>query len=53
MALTLPASRERAMILAATYAVVIFSIIVQSLTLEPIVLRLGYGRRLDAGPSGP
>jgi CPA1 family monovalent cation:H+ antiporter len=47
MALSLPPSPERATILAATYAVVIFSIIVQSLTLEPMVLRLGYGARLD------
>jgi CPA1 family monovalent cation:H+ antiporter len=47
MALSLPPSPERAIILAATYAVVIFSIIVQSLTLEPMVLRLGYGARLD------
>lgn len=48
MALSLPPSRERAILLAATYAVVIFSIIVQSLTLEPVILRLGYGRRANA-----
>ncbi len=47
MALSLPPSRERAILLAATYAVVIFSIIVQSLTLEPVVVRLGYGRKLE------
>jgi CPA1 family monovalent cation:H+ antiporter len=46
MALSLPPSPERAVLLAATYAVVIFSIIVQSLTLEPVVVRLGYGRML-------
>jgi monovalent cation:H+ antiporter, CPA1 family len=51
MALSLPPSPERATILAATYAVVIFSIIVQSLTLEPLVLRLGYGRKLEP-PAG-
>ncbi|MBV9511396.1 MAG: sodium:proton antiporter [Caulobacteraceae bacterium] len=44
MALSLPAAPERAVILAATYAAVIFSIVVQSLTLERVVLRLGYGR---------
>lgn len=47
MALTLPASPERSLLLASTYAVVIFSIIVQSLTLEPIILRLGYGQRTE------
>jgi monovalent cation:H+ antiporter, CPA1 family len=51
MALSLPPSPERASILAATYAVVIFSIIVQSLTLEPLVRRLGYGRAPDE-PAG-
>jgi CPA1 family monovalent cation:H+ antiporter len=51
MALSLPPSRERAILLAATYAVVIFSIIVQSLSLESLVLRLGYGRRLEP-PAG-
>ena len=45
MALSLPPSRERGIILAATYTVVIFSIIVQGLTLEPVVVRLGYGRK--------
>lgn len=44
MALSLPPSRERSILLAATYMVVIFSIIVQSLTLEPVIVRLGYGR---------
>lgn len=47
MALSLPPSPQRTMLLASTYAVVIFSIIVQGLTLEPIVMRLGYGRRLS------
>jgi CPA1 family monovalent cation:H+ antiporter len=50
MALSLPPSRERAVILAATYVVVVFSIIVQSLTLERLIVRLGYGRPL--GPEG-
>lgn len=44
MALSLPASRERAIILAATYVVVVFSILVQSLTLERVIVRLGHGR---------
>ncbi len=49
MALSLPPSRERAIILAATYVVVVFSIIVQSLTLERLIIRLGYGRVLETG----
>jgi CPA1 family monovalent cation:H+ antiporter len=49
MALSLPPSRERAIILAATYVVVVFSIIVQSLTLEPLIIRLGYGKALAPG----
>jgi CPA1 family monovalent cation:H+ antiporter len=52
MALSLPPSRERAILLAATYAVVIFSIIVQSMTLEPVVLRLGYGRKRAPAAEG-
>ena len=52
MALSLPPSRERAILMAATYAVVIFSIIVQSLTLEPVIVRLGYGRRQSTEPDG-
>jgi monovalent cation:H+ antiporter, CPA1 family len=54
MALALPASRERAVILAATYVVVIFSVVVQSLTLERVIVRLGYGRPLRglAEPAG-
>jgi CPA1 family monovalent cation:H+ antiporter len=44
MALSLPPSRERSVILAATYVVVVFSIVVQSLTLERLIVRLGYGR---------
>ncbi|MDR3512486.1 MAG: sodium:proton antiporter [Caulobacteraceae bacterium] len=50
MALTLPPSPERSLLIASTYAVVIFSIIVQSLTLEPVILRLGYGRRAEPEP---
>ena len=52
MALSLPPSRERAIILAATYVVVVFSIIVQSLTLERVIVRLGYGRPI-AGDAPP
>lgn len=48
MALSLPPSRERAIVLAATYVVVVFSIIVQSLTLERVIIRMGYGRALAA-----
>jgi CPA1 family monovalent cation:H+ antiporter len=44
MALSLPSSPERSIILAATYVTVVFSIIVQSLTLERLIVRLGYGR---------
>ena len=49
MALSLPPSRERAVVLAATYVVVIFSIIVQSLTLERVIIRMGYGRAMPIG----
>ncbi len=48
MALSLAPSPERAIILAATYVVVVFSIIVQSLTLERLIVRMGYGRALAA-----
>ena len=44
MALSMPPSRQRDIIVAATYVVVVFSVIVQSLTLERLILRLGYGR---------
>jgi CPA1 family monovalent cation:H+ antiporter len=47
MALSLPASHERTVILGATYVVVVFSIVVQSLSLERVIIRLGFGR-----PSG-
>jgi NhaP-type Na+/H+ or K+/H+ antiporter len=33
-------------ILAATYGVVVFSIVAQSLTLERVIVRMGYGRAL-------
>jgi CPA1 family monovalent cation:H+ antiporter len=46
MALSLAPSRERAVILAATYCIVVFSVIAQSLTLEKVIIRLGYGRGL-------
>jgi CPA1 family monovalent cation:H+ antiporter len=41
LALSLPDSEWKAMILAATYVVVIFSIIVQGLTIAPLAKRLG------------
>ena len=40
LALSLPASTERDMILTITYAVVVFSIVVQGLTMEKLVKRL-------------
>ena len=53
MALSLPPSRERAILLAATYVVVVFSIVVQSLTLERLIVRLGYGRELSVEAADP
>jgi CPA1 family monovalent cation:H+ antiporter len=41
LALSLPDSEWKPMILAATYVVVIFSIIVQGLTIAPLAKRLG------------
>ena len=46
MALSMPPSRQRDIIVAATYVVVVFSVIVQSLTLERLIVRVGYGRPL-------
>ena len=40
LALSLPVCREREVILAMTYIVVVFSIIVQGLTVKPLVMRL-------------
>ncbi len=52
MALSMPPSRQRDVIVAATYVVVVFSVIVQSLTLERLIIRLGYGRAVsEAGPT--
>lgn len=45
LALSLPAGEPRTTILTATYAVVIFSIIVQGLTIRPLLGRLGYAGR--------
>jgi CPA1 family monovalent cation:H+ antiporter len=54
MALSLAPSRERAIVLAATYGVVVFSIVVQSLTLERVIIRMGYGvAATSADPSKP
>jgi CPA1 family monovalent cation:H+ antiporter len=44
MALSIPPSRQRDIIVAGAYVVVVFSVIVQSLTLERLIVRLGYGR---------
>jgi len=49
MALSMPPSRQRDIIVAATYVVVVFSVIVQSLTLERLIVRLGYGRLPQKG----
>ena len=53
MALSMPPSRQRDIIVAATYVVVVFSVIVQSLTLERLIVRLGYGRALGKGGAAP
>jgi CPA1 family monovalent cation:H+ antiporter len=45
LALSLPASPERSLILTVTYVVVVFSVVAQSLTLERLVVRTGHGRR--------
>jgi CPA1 family monovalent cation:H+ antiporter len=50
LALSLPPGREREMVLAITYIIVVFSIMVQGLTLKPVVLR---AMRQTPGPSGP
>jgi CPA1 family monovalent cation:H+ antiporter len=44
MALSIPASRERTIILGATYVVVVFSVVVQSLSMENVINRLGFGQ---------
>ncbi|MDQ0462442.1 CPA1 family monovalent cation:H+ antiporter [Caulobacter ginsengisoli] len=49
MALSLPDGPERAPILAATLGVIVFSILVQSLTMERLALKTGYGLPLDRG----
>ncbi|MBX7249819.1 MAG: sodium:proton antiporter [Caulobacteraceae bacterium] len=43
MALSLPEGEERQIILAATFGVVLFSIVVQSMTMEGLAIRTGYG----------
>jgi CPA1 family monovalent cation:H+ antiporter len=48
LALSLPPSRERSLILTATYVVVVFSVVAQSLSLERLVVRTGHGRRREA-----
>jgi CPA1 family monovalent cation:H+ antiporter len=53
MALSLPASPERTVILGATYVVVVFSIVVQSLSLERVINRLGFGHPEPAELSSP
>ena len=53
MALSMPPSRQRDVIVAATYVVVVFSVIVQSLTLERLIVRLGYGRAIGGTDPAP
>lgn len=53
LALALPASDSKPVILAATYAVVLFSVVVQGLTLKPLVRRMGLETQdPEAGSSG-
>lgn len=52
MALSLPESPFKSVIVAATFAIAVFSIVVQSTTAEWLVVRTGYGTRTDAAP-GP
>lgn len=47
MALSLPDRPERGLILAATLGVIVFSILVQSLTMERLALKTGYGLPLS------
>lgn len=52
MVLSLPDIPERRMIFAASLGVVIFSIVVQSMTMEKLALKTGYGSaRIDAEPT--
>jgi CPA1 family monovalent cation:H+ antiporter len=44
LSLSLPAGRERELILAITYIIVVFSILVQGLTVKSVVLRCLRGR---------
>lgn len=47
LALSLPDSPQRSLILTVTYMVVVFSVIAQSLTLERLVIRTGHGKRVE------
>jgi CPA1 family monovalent cation:H+ antiporter len=47
MALSLPDNRERQIILAGTLGVVVFSMVVQSMTMEKLALKTGYGTPLE------
>ena len=52
MALSLPDTPQKPVILIATFSVAVFSIVVQSMTVEGLVVRTGYGqRRADPEPS--
>jgi CPA1 family monovalent cation:H+ antiporter len=51
LALSLPASEYKALILAATYAVVVFSIIVQGLTMKPLVSKVIAPEDVPADPT--
>lgn len=50
LALSIPAGDERDIVLTMTYVVVVFSILVQGLTIGPLVRRLTPRETLDVGP---
>jgi CPA1 family monovalent cation:H+ antiporter len=50
LVLAIPEFPQKPMVLAATYAIVIFSIVVQALTLGPLVRRLVPTKRNDTRP---
>ncbi|MEP7240493.1 MAG: sodium:proton antiporter [Devosia sp.] len=52
LVLALPASEAKPVLLAGTYAVVLFSVVVQGLTLRPLVRRLGLSDDRGAGGGG-
>lgn len=53
LALAIPSGPERDVLLTVTYAVVLFSIVVQGLTIRPLVVRSGLGALPAAAPRAP